>query len=95
MPVAKTVLYTADDGKTYPTYEAAQTAQNKFRRGEIARVAFRKQLDSLQALFGAMSSNATLNSNLAMEIVNKPELAVKLRDHMNRVVDYHRRKKKA
>lgn len=93
MPVEAVRHYKADDGKLYPTYEAAQAAQTKWRKAKIAADAYGKQRSRLHEVLGKISQNTSTNALLVQELLMKPELATEFRDALNRVVDYHRRRK--
>lgn len=95
MAVIKKITYQADDGKFYEDYDLAIRANTEFRRQKLAREARQKQAAVLTDVFSKLNQNSQTNQNIVSEILLKPSVAVALRDSLNRVVDYHRRNKKA
>lgn len=93
MPVEAVKHFKADDGKLYPTFEQAKTAQTKWVNSQRAQKAAQVQKERLYTLFNQSSSNTTANSLIVLELIGKEKYAVELRDALNKVVDYHRRKK--
>jgi sugar diacid utilization regulator len=92
MPVEAVKHYKADDGKLYSTYESAQAAQAKWRKNKIASDAYDKQRHRLHTVLGKISQNTSTNALVVQELLMKSDLAMEMRDALNRVVDYHRRK---
>lgn len=93
MGIAKETVFRADDGKSYSTFEQAKIAQAKWVSVQRAQKAAQAQKDRLYQLFNQSSSNTTANSLIVMDLIGKEKYAVELRDALNKVVDYHRRKK--
>ena len=92
MAILKQTTYMADDGKSYSTLSEAQIAQAKHVKAQIALKAINKQKETLHRVFADLSSNPSLNAIIVTDLVVNGVKAIKLRDALNRVVDYHRRK---
>lgn len=94
MPITAVKVYQCDDGKSYTRFEDAQRAQTAWRAAEIKRKAHRVHMDRLQGILNKVSANTATNSLITIDLVNKNDVAVALRDALNKVIDYQRRTKK-
>lgn len=95
MPVTAVKTYQTTDGKLHPTYEAAREHEAKFHRDERAKKSHRKHMEKIYKIFEKSTTVSGAISNVAMDLMNKPAMTKELRDALNGVLDYQRRKAKA